>query len=89
VGISAMFTNQIAAFFATLALFLVLFWLVGFPANLIPAGSNLFNYLSIQAHFFEAFNIGVINLSDIVYFLSLTALGLFIGTTAVEIRRWR
>jgi hypothetical protein len=34
-------------------------------------------------------NKGIINLGDIVYFLSLTALGLFVGTTAIEIRRWR
>jgi hypothetical protein len=34
-------------------------------------------------------NNGTINLGDIVYYLSLTALGLFVGTTAVEIRRWR
>jgi hypothetical protein len=42
----------------------------------------------MQTHFYDAFNVGNINLTDIVYFLSLIALGLFIGTTAVEVRRW-
>jgi hypothetical protein len=45
--------------------------------------------MSISSHFFESMNRGTIALGDIVYFLSLTALGLFAGTTAVEIRRWR
>ena len=34
VGISAMFNNQIAAFFMTLGVFVFLWWLVGFPAKL-------------------------------------------------------
>jgi hypothetical protein len=33
-------------------------------------------------------NQGVINLSDLSYFGSMIALGLFAGTTAVEVRRW-
>jgi hypothetical protein len=41
----------------------------------------------LRSHF-DALNGGTINLSDIVYPLSLTALGLFIGTSAVEVRRW-
>ena len=90
VGISAMFTNQVAAFFITLSTFVLLWWLIGFPAQVIQGtGSEFFRYLSMQTHFYEAFNVGNIYLSDIIYFLSLIALGLFMGTTAVEIRRWR
>ena len=88
VGVSALFTNQIAAFFGTLGLLLVLWWLVGFPAQYVPAGSDFFNYLNMQHHFYDSLNIGTINLSDIAYFLSLIALGLFTGTAAVEARRW-
>jgi len=43
----------------------------------------------MNSHFGGAFNAGVINLSDIVYFASLIALGLFTGTVAIEIRRWK
>jgi gliding motility-associated transport system permease protein len=87
VGMSALFSNQIAAFFVTLTLFIFLWWLVGFPAQYVTAGADLFNYLDMRAHF-DSLNRGVINLSDITYYLSLIALGLFVGTSAVEVRRW-
>jgi ABC-2 type transport system permease protein len=89
VGISAMFTNQVAAFFVTLSVFIFLWWLIGFPAQLLQgAGGEVFQYLSMQSHFYDAFNRGSVYLTDIIYFVSLIALGLFIGTTAVETRRW-
>ena len=87
VGISALFSNQIAAFFATLVSFIILWWLIGFPAQIMPSGVDVFRYLDMQAHFYNSLNVGVIKLSDIIYFLSLIALGLFIGTSAVETRR--
>ncbi len=88
VGISAIFSNQIAAFFTTMALFIILWWLVGAPATILQSGGEIFRYLSISDQL-DGFNQGTISLSSIVYFLSLTSLGLFVGTTAVEIRRWR
>ncbi len=88
-GISAIFSNQFAAFFVTLGLFFFLWFMVGLPANYLTTGGDVLNYLSISTHFSQAMNTGTINLGDIVYYLSLTALGLFAGTTAVEIRRWR
>jgi ABC-2 type transport system permease protein len=90
VGISAVFTNQIAAFFATFGIFFILWYMMGIFGNLVQGGgAQVFQYLNINAHFSDALNAGVINLSDLVYFFSLIALGLFTGTTAVEIRRWR
>jgi len=89
-GISALFTNQIAAFFATLITFVFLWWLVGFPANVLSgSGADLFQYLNMQSHYYGALSDGIINLSDLVYYFSLIALGLFTGTVAVEMRRWR
>jgi gliding motility-associated transport system permease protein len=88
VGLSALFTNQIAAFFATLGLFIFLWWLVGFPTQYVTAGSEIFNYLDMKHHFYDSMNTGVINLSDLVYYLSLIVLGLFTGASAVEARRW-
>ena len=88
VGISAMFNNQFAAFFVTLGAFVFLWWLVGFPANYVGAGADIFSYLDMKTHFYDSMNQGVINLSDLAYFLSLIALGLFAGSTAVEVRRW-
>jgi ABC-2 type transport system permease protein len=90
VGISAIFTNQIAAFFATFGLFFIIWFMMGLFANLVQGnGSQVFQYLSMSVHFTDALNTGSIKLTDIVYFISLIALGLFTGTTAVEIRRWR
>ena len=88
-GISAIFTNQFAAFFVTLGLFFFLWFMIGLPASYLQQGGDVLNYLSLSNHFSQSMNNGTINLGDIVYYLSLTALGLFIGTTAVEIRRWR
>jgi ABC-2 type transport system permease protein len=88
VGISAAFSNQLAAFFTTLVTLIVLWYLVNAPASLIPAGTNFLNYIDMQGHFYNSMYRGIINLSDIVYYLSLTALGLFAGSIAVEIRRW-
>ncbi len=89
VGISAIFTNQFAAFFITLGLFFFLWFMVSLPAGYLQEGGDVFNYLSLSNHFSQTMNSGTINLGDIVYYLSLTALGLFVGTTAIEIRRWR
>jgi ABC-2 type transport system permease protein len=90
VGISAIFTNQIAAFFATLVTLVLLWYLMGFPAQILQGtASEVFKYLDMQSHFYSAFNAGKINITNFVYFFSLIALGLFMGTTAVEVRRWR
>ena len=88
VGISAIFTNQFAAFFVTLGLIFFLYFLIGLPAGLLPQNGELFNYLSINNHN-SLMNTGTVTLGGIVYYLSLIALGLFTGTTAIEIRRWR
>jgi ABC-2 type transport system permease protein len=90
VGISAVFTNQVAAFFVTLSVFIFLWWLIGFPAQVLQgSASEIFRYLDMKTHFYDALNVGSIKLADLVYFFSLIALGLFMGTTAVETRRWR
>lgn len=90
VGVSAIFTNQIAAFFATFALFFILWFMMGLFTNLIQgSGADVFTYLNMSSHFTDAFNTGSVKLTDVIYFVSLIALGLFMGTTAVEVRRWR
>jgi len=88
VGISALFSNQVAAFFVTMVTLVLLWWLIGFPADFIQTGGEFFRYLDMQTHM-NSLNSGVIYLSDLVYSFSLIAVGLFTGTTAVETRRWR
>lgn len=89
VGVSAIFTNQFAAFFTTLGLFFFLWFMVSLPASYLQESGEVLNYLSLSGHFSQSMNMGTINLGDIAYYLSLTVLGLFVGTTAIEIRRWR
>lgn len=88
VGVSAIFSNQFASFFVTLGIIFFLYFMIGLPAGLLPQGGEVFNYLSIQNPY-DQMNSGTITLGGIVYYLSLISLGLFAGTTAIEIRRWR
>jgi ABC-2 type transport system permease protein len=89
VGISSLFSNQIASFFVTLMLFVVFWWLFGFLAQSLQGpASALFSYLDMGGHFNNALNRGVVNPADVIYFLSVTVFGLFIGTASVEARRW-
>lgn len=89
VGVSAMFTNQFAAFFTTLGILVIMWFLIGAPASLLPVGSQVFSYLDMNSHFYGGFNSGNVNLTDILYYVSVTALGLFAGNIAVEYRRWK
>lgn len=88
-AISSLFNDQFAAFFATLAVLFFFFWVIGWPAAVMQGGGNVFTYLSLSSHFYNSMLKGTVAFSDIVYYLSLTALGLFLGTVAVEIRRWK
>lgn len=92
VAISSLFANQIAAFAVTIGAFIFIWWVLG-PISQVAgptgAGSSVITYLDFQQHFFNNLIYGVIDLQDVAYFLSVTALGLFFGTVSVESRRWR
>jgi ABC-2 type transport system permease protein len=86
---SSFFSNQIAAFFASLGILLVL-WMISYPSQAMGAtGGELLRYLDLSEHYFGNFFRGVIDLKDIVYYVSITALALFLGSVSVETRRWR
>jgi ABC-2 type transport system permease protein len=86
---SSFFSNQIAAFFACLGILLI-FWVISYPSQAMGAsGSALLRYLDMSEHYFGNFFRGIIDIKDIVYFLSITALALFFGSVSVETRRWR
>jgi ABC-2 type transport system permease protein len=87
-ALSSFFNNQFAAFFATLATLFLLWVVIGWPSVVMQGSGGVFDYLSMSKHFASMQN-GIVALSDLVYYLSLTALGLFLGTVAVEIRRWK
>jgi len=87
--ISSIFNNQIAALFASIGL-LLLFWIINYPAqSMVGTGADVLNYLSLPNHFYNTFLNGIIDLQDVIFYLSLTALGLFLGTVSIDVRRWR
>ncbi|NUM47435.1 MAG: ABC transporter permease subunit [Anaerolineales bacterium] len=88
VTISAFFSNQVAAFFLTIAVFLLL-WIIGAFAQISPTGNELISYLDIRSHYTETFLVGIIDIRDIVYYVSLTVLSLFLGSVFTEARRWQ
>jgi ABC-2 type transport system permease protein len=89
VSISAMFSNQFAAFFLSMGVLVIIWFLIGIPGQIFFTGGEIFDYLNMNDRFYNSLNQGVINLSDIVYFLSVTAWGLLIGSVVIETRRWR
>ncbi|MFU8773018.1 MAG: ABC transporter permease subunit [Anaerolineales bacterium] len=89
VAVSSLFSNQIAAFFATLGVILLL-WFVSMPSEAAGVtGAELIRYLDFSQHFYGTLARGILDLRNIVYYLSVTALALFAGTILVEVRRWR
>jgi ABC-2 type transport system permease protein len=89
VFVSTLFTNQIAAFFATLALVLLL-WVISYPVqNATGPIASFLQSLDFSNHFYNNFFRGVIDLSDVAYFLSIIVFFLFLAARTVESRRWR
>jgi ABC-2 type transport system permease protein len=91
VFVSSLFSNQIAAFVSTLGMLIILWWVLSPIAQVTgPLGNNseLISYLDYSGHYFDSLLRGVVDLKDVVFYLSVTALALFFGTVSVEIRRW-
>jgi ABC-2 type transport system permease protein len=88
VFISSLFNSQVVVFVVSLAIVL-LFWLVR-PASTTTGGlgNQILMYINFIEHYLNFYK-GSIDLSDIVYYLSLTSLALLFGTLSVEMRRWR
>jgi ABC-2 type transport system permease protein len=88
VAISALFSNQVVAFFVGLGVALVLILVQPSSSGSVGTWSDIVTYINYLDHF-NNFYQGVIDLKDVVYYLSVTALGLFAGSVFVESRRWR
>jgi gliding motility-associated transport system permease protein len=89
VFVSTLFTNQIAAFFSIMAVILLL-WVISYPVqNATGPAASFLQYLDFSNHFYNNFFRGVIDLADVVYFVSVTVFFLFLAARTVESRRWR
>jgi ABC-2 type transport system permease protein len=83
---SSITTNQIVAFL--LSLFIGLFFLIIFNvlANNFTGGiGEVLSFLSLSTHY-ESISRGVVDSKDIIYFLSITFLGLFLAETSLAKR---
>lgn len=86
---SSLTENQIIAAiisFAILLLFMIINWGSKNVGN--PTITEILNYLSIPDHFND-FAKGVIDTQNIVFFLTLAILGLFLTGIIVQSHRWR
>lgn len=85
---SSLTDNQIIA--AVISFGLALFmWIIGWGAQAGGSGlSQLLEYLSLITHL-EHFLKGLINSSDLIYYLSFITFGLFLTHRVLESSRWR
>jgi ABC-2 type transport system permease protein len=86
---SSITQNQIVAAIAGFGSLLLLF-VISWPAQTGAGGwsAGFLRYLSITDHFSQMV-IGIIDTKDLVYFLSLIFVALFLTQRAVESARWR
>jgi len=80
--------NQIIAGAVGLAVFLLLYLLDWITAYSSSAVGRVASYLALTTHF-ESFSKGVIELSDVVYYLSVVVLGIFLTSRSVEALKGR
>ncbi|NBC28515.1 MAG: ABC transporter permease subunit [Spirochaetes bacterium] len=88
--ISSLSRNQITAFIlsAVVLLFLTLVNQVNFILDLPEWLASVFNYLSLDYHF-SSFEKGLIDTRDLVFYLALAALFLYLNTKVLVFRKWR
>ena len=86
--ISSLTKNQIIAAALTFGVFLMLWvmdWVTSYSTGTM---GKMLAYLSITTHF-EPFAKGVLELKDIIYYLSVIFIGLFLTARSMESLRWR
>ena len=86
--LSTLTSNQIVAGTLTFGLTL-LFWVLAWLDNPAAGGfTRMLTYLGLTSHIDEMVK-GVIELKDVVFYLSFIAFGLFLAHQSVESQRWR
>ncbi len=85
---SSLTENQIVAYSLTFigGLF---FWLINWASQAAgPVWSEFFNYLSLINHY-NNFGQGLLNSSDVIYYVSFIGIGLFLTHRVLDSLRWR
>jgi ABC-2 type transport system permease protein len=80
--------NQIVAFMITLGTILFLFFFHALSNILGESFQKVFEYISLNTHF-ENFGKGLIDTSDVIYYLSIIVLFLFLSLNSLESRKWK
>jgi len=85
---SALTENQIVAAFLTIST-LMLLWVLNWASYALSGPwKNLLKHLSFMNHFANLAT-GVIDTADVIYYLSIVFLGLFLTHTVIRSQRWR
>lgn len=86
---SSLTNNTIVAFILSLFIGIFFQFLFDVMTPVVPTFlGNIFNYLSLSTHF-QYMAKGVIGITDIIYLLSLIALGLILATSSLRRRMWQ
>jgi len=86
--ISTLTRNQIIAGAATFGVCLLL-WVLGWVGQFeMSTWSRVLSYLSVPSHF-ETFGKGLLYTKDLVFYVSMIVLGLFLASRSLESLRWR
>ncbi len=84
---SSITNNQIVSFILALFIGIFFHWIFGLMGSLLTGFFGEFlDYLSTQSHF-ESISRGVIDTKDIIYFVSLTGIGLYASIYALEMKK--
>lgn len=87
--VSALSAHQIVAYLLTAVGIFVLVWVLPYAAGEVEgAGRRFLTQLSVGGHY-RAMGRGVIDLRDVLYFVSFGAFFLYLNAQAVENRRYR
>jgi ABC-2 type transport system permease protein len=84
---SSVTENQIVAAVLGFGILLLL-WLIDAAGNLATEATDVLRYISLPSHYND-FARGAITIEDVVYYLSVTFVALFLATRSLESRRYR
>lgn len=85
---SSLTENQIVAAMTTFGILLVL-WVIGWSADTVGGtAGRVLSHLSLIEHF-DSFGKGVFDTRDVVYYVNVTLVALFLSLRSLEARRWK
>jgi ABC-2 type transport system permease protein len=85
---SSLTENQVVAAVLSFGV-LLFFWMAGYSIGFVsPSIVSVLSYIALTQHL-EGFAKGIIDSSDVIYYLNFTMLCLFLTLRALESKRWR